>query len=332
MRKVFGALAIMLAIGDFAFSIENIFFKAGAGIGYDSNLLFSLPPYDTGVYLARFGGYGKWGRDTVQFILHGNTEAEIYDTYYHINADFAGGIILFLLEDSYIKAEMGFLYLMDINHSLFGNIEYRQDIGEYFTFKSFYEIENSTGAMGVINETFLLNSFSLGVNFDLCPSIEMELNLKDTFISYSQIFVEGEKLNNNGISALAAMSFRPQYDYTFEVGGGYSYYYTFNTNLFIFSDTNSIHLYNSANQYKFMASLNYEWSPNFKTIFSTEASWTKLIFHPVTEEVYNLNIEANYYFNSSWKLEVPFFYTLKNTTLSASFDRWRISGIIYYLF
>lgn len=335
MTKLFIRIMLLVAFfafSEFIFSLDNIFLKAGFGVGYDSNLLFSFPQYNTELYLIKFGGYGKWGSDGVQFIAHVNSDSEVYNVYYNIKAGLGGDIVLQPTDEVYIQGGISYLYMMDISETLLGNIEYRQDIGEYFTFKSLYGIENSTGINGVTNESFLLNSFSAGVEFDLTSLIEAEVNLNDTFISYFRIFVDGKGLNNNGLKALLLLTFTPDYNCSIRIGGGYSYYDTFNTNLCIFSDTNSIYLYNTANQYRFLASLNYEWTPNFKTTLSAETSLVSLVYHPVTEEVYNFMIQADYYFNSSWKIEIPLFYTLKNSTLLASFDRWRVATVVYYLF
>ncbi|MCX7820618.1 MAG: hypothetical protein N2258_02965 [Brevinematales bacterium] len=334
-QKLFIIFFIIISIFiniDRIFSIDNIFLKGGGGIGYDSNLLFSKPFYPTELYLLTIEGLGKWGKDKLKFIVNAHSDIEIYNVYYNYTIGFGSAILLMPWDEILVKFSGNYNYTSDINQSFSGKIELKQDIFEFATTGLLYNFENSIGLNGVTNQSFILHNFSISFDFDLFSFLELGLIINDSFNSYSEIKINEGNLKHNSISITTLLKIKPSYNYEVKFGGGYSYHDSFNTNLIIFYDTNIIYLYNTANQYKILASLDYEWNPNIKTSLLTEISLSKLVYYQINENDYRIIFYTDHYFTSNWKMELNFLYNFKNSELFDEIDRWRISTSLFYLF
>ncbi|MEJ5284882.1 MAG: hypothetical protein WHS77_07500 [Brevinematales bacterium] len=331
MLKKFIFILIILANSLFCLE-KNIFLKSGIGLGYDSNLLFSSPYYPTELYLFKIEGLGKWGKENFKFVVNMNSDVEVYNVYYNFTGGVGAGILLLPTDETLIKLSTYYNYTSDINQSFSGKAEFKQDIFGFLTTGLSYNFENSMGLNGVTNQYYTLHNVSLSFDFDVTEFLGMELTFDEVYNSYSMIKIDGNNLQHNTISGDGVLVFKPSYNYNIKLGGGYAYHDAFNTNLLVFYDTNEIYLFNSANQYRIIASIDYEWNPKIKTSLSTEFSFSKLLYHQINENDYKVIFATDYFLNQNWKAEFTFLYNLKDSELLKNIERWRITVGINYLF
>lgn len=330
--RLFLMMMIVLFAINTIYGEHWFYFKGGGGIGYDSNVLASSYPYQSAYFNLTMAGQYEYKLDSFSLFAAVNADSDIYDVFLYMNTGLAAGTYFSFNPGNLFKIQGNYSYMMDIKQLIGGMIEYSQDILDFATLKTGYEFSDSIGAPGVPDEQYLSHSVWLGLNFDIGTIGYTEVRVQDLYSSYSLILVSGSELKHNGISGSVLFTLLPDSMFEIGLGGKYAYHNSSTTNLIVFSDTNSISLFNSSSVYTANVDLKVNWTSSFITGLYFQYDWTQLFNQAITESYYTVKLNLEYFISESVKLELPVTYDLKMSSLSGYIDRWKIEGNIYYLF
>lgn len=332
LKKLAVTAMVLLAGMNALFADHLFYFKAGGGLGYDSNVLDS-----TVAYRSLFGNLSLAGQyeavsDDWKIIVTANGDSEIYDFFYYLGLGTGAGFEWTAGPGSLLRLGGRYLYLMDIKQMGSLDGEFAQDLGGFSTARIGYAFDLSGAAAGVTNEQYLGHAAWAGWNFDLGSAGFGELTVRDDVRGYSWIRVSGAEMNHNAVSASALLTFLPGALVEISAGGRAAWHDSFTTNLSVFCDTNDLAWYNTAAVFEGNAGLKVDWSSFLVTRFEFRYGWTGLAHHPVTETKLAAGMSVEWYLDDSVKLECPVSYQWKDSGLSGVSDRWKAQANIYYLF